>query len=60
MGKYLRTNYRLTGSYIGDTPPTPKEQGAIFYSAGAGRIYIYMSGTSWAYISVDGTASINV
>jgi len=60
MGKYLRTNYRLTGNYIGDTPPTPKAPGAIFYSAGDGRIYIYMSGISWAYISLDGTTSIAV
>jgi hypothetical protein len=60
MGKYLRTNYRLTGNYIGDTPPKPKAPGAIFYSAEDGRIYIYMSGVSWVYFSAVGTASLNV
>lgn len=60
MGKYLRTNYRISGSYVGDTPPTPKAPGAMFVSAADQALYIYMSGTSWLCISASTIASINV
>lgn len=60
MGRYLRTNYRLTGSYLPTEPPKPKSVGAIYYDPSTNRIYIYMSGASWVYYSAAGIASLNV
>lgn len=59
MGKYLRTNYRTTGSYINNTPPKPKAPGAVFVSLADKAIYVYMSGASWLCISASTTTSIN-
>lgn len=60
MGRYLRTNYRMTGSYVSDTPPKPKAKGAMFVSLSDKAVYVYMSGTSWLCISASTTVSINV
>lgn len=59
MGKYLRINYRTTGSFVGDEPPQPKAPGAMFVSLADRALYIYMSGASWLCISASTTASIN-
>jgi len=60
MGRYLRTNYRLTGSYLNLSPPTPKAPGAIYVDLANRAIYVYMSGTSWLCFSASTVVSMNV